>query len=56
MARPIADTPVLRGNDAVRFIEEMERVDNMPQAERLARRAKLQENVRWIKERINILL
>ena len=31
MARPIADTPVLRGQDAVRFMQEMENVQRVSQ-------------------------
>ncbi|GHT57305.1 hypothetical protein FACS18945_1260 [Bacteroidia bacterium] len=34
MARPIADTPVLRGQDAVRFMERMENVQKISAQER----------------------
>ena len=30
MAKPISATPVLRGKDAIRFIEEMHRVEREP--------------------------
>lgn len=30
MAKPIRATPVLRGKDAIRFIEEMHRVEREP--------------------------
>ena len=29
MARPIAPTPVLKGRDAVRFLKEKERIENL---------------------------
>ncbi len=34
MARPIADTPILRGKDAKRFREAMENVQPLPAEER----------------------
>jgi hypothetical protein len=34
MARPIADTPILRGKDAKRFREAMENVRPLPKEER----------------------
>lgn len=33
MAKPIRATPVLRGKDAIRFIEEMHRVETEPISE-----------------------
>jgi hypothetical protein len=45
MARPIADTPVLRGKDAVRFMERMENVKPISKEER----AKMKADYEWVK-------
>ena len=41
MARPIKETPILMGEDAEAFVEEMERVDSMSEETRTANRIKL---------------
>ena len=43
MARPIRETPILFGEDARRFEEEMRRVDNLSAEERKANREKLRK-------------
>lgn len=43
MARPIKETPILYGDAALKFEEEMKRVENMNQAERMANRKKVEE-------------
>ncbi|GHT75744.1 hypothetical protein AGMMS50262_11970 [Bacteroidia bacterium] len=45
MARPIADTPVLHGKDAIRFMEEMENVKPISKAER----ERIERNYQWVK-------
>ncbi len=44
MARPIKETPVLFGEAARRFEEEMKRVENMSREERMANRKKLKKD------------
>lgn len=46
MARPIRETPVLTGDDAVRFTEAMERVEKLTSAERHANRKALEDSCR----------
>lgn len=41
MARPIRETPVLMGEDAIRFTEAMERVEKLTTADRQANRQAL---------------
>lgn len=53
MARPIRETPVLTGDDAVRFMLEAQRVENMSKEERHQNWTNLmagyQEATRYIK-------
>ncbi len=42
MARPIRETPILTGEDAIRFDEEMKRVESMSSNERLQNRLELE--------------
>ncbi|MBR6938137.1 MAG: hypothetical protein IKH63_11295 [Prevotella sp.] len=46
MARPIKETPILTGEDAERFVERAERVENMSKEERANNRARLMERVK----------
>jgi len=46
MARPIADTPVLRGQDAVRFMEAMANVKPSFSEER---KAEMERHYEWFK-------
>ena len=43
MARPIKETPILYGEAAHKFEEEMQRVENMHRKERMANRKKVEE-------------
>lgn len=45
MARPIRETPILIGEDAERFVKEMQRVENLSAEERKANREKLEKDV-----------
>jgi len=45
MARPIKETPILYGEDARRFVEEMRKVDSLSYEERLENTRKLRERV-----------
>ena len=44
MARPIRETPILTGNDALLFEENMKRVENMSAQERRQNRFSLEES------------
>ena len=56
MARPIKETPILIGEDAEIFIEEMEKVDSMSEETRTANRVKLLEEFQNIVKRIAVCL
>ena len=56
MARPIKETPILTGDDAVAFMEEMEKVDNLSDEARTANRVKLLEEFQNIVKRIAVCL
>jgi len=48
MARPIADTPVLKGKEALRFMLEMENVKPIPNVEK--RKKEMEEAYEWVKK------
>lgn len=52
MARPIRETPVLYGKDAIRFEQEMRRVEQMSDEERKANREKLRQEYEKISSKI----
>ncbi len=56
MARPIAETPVLTGEDAVRFEKLRMEVENLTSEQRAANTRKLNEAVKKAKEYISICL
>jgi len=56
MARPIAETPVLTGNDAVRFERLREEVENLTKEQRAENSRKLKEAVERAKSYITISL
>lgn len=56
MARPIAETPILTGKDAVRFQQEMRRVESLSIEERKENRRKLEERVAKAQKYITICL
>lgn len=56
MARPIRETPVLTGADAIRFTEEMERVEQMPRAERKQNRIRLENACRSFMNQLTVLI
>lgn len=43
MARPIKETPILYGEDAKRFVERAQKVENMSKEERAANRSLLEK-------------
>ena len=51
MARPIADTPVLKGKEALRFMLEMENVQRLPDADK--RLKEMEEAREWFKKHAN---
>ena len=52
MARPIADTPILRGMEAVRFMEAMENVKPISRE----RRESIERSYQWARERADFQL
>ena len=56
MARPIAETPILTDEDAVRFEERMRRVGSLAKEQRAGNGRKLQEAVKEAKKLITICL
>ena len=53
MARPIAETPVLTGQDAVRFEKLREEVENLSKEQRAKNSRKLQEAVKKAKQYVS---
>lgn len=56
MARPIKETPILYGEAARRFEEEMRRVENMPKEERMANRKKVEEGCAAFLKRVKVCI
>jgi hypothetical protein len=56
MARPIRETPVLSGDDALRFTEEMQRVEQIPVAERKQNRMRLESACRSFMNHLTVLI
>lgn len=56
MARPIKETPILTGKDAERFIDEMQRVENLSNEVRTSNREKLMKVFNAAKKRITVCL
>ena len=54
MARPIRETPILYGNDAERFVEEMKRVESLTPEQRKANRKKLQAEIAVLDKEWNL--
>ena len=54
MARPIKETPILYGTDAIRFAERAEKVESMTQEERTANRRKWEEGCERARKYIEI--
>lgn len=56
MARPIAETPILTGEDAVRFEKLRMEVENLSKDQRAENTRKLKEAVKKAKEYISICI
>jgi hypothetical protein len=54
MARQIRETPILFGEDALRFMERSERVENMTREERLKNLRELESQVANAKNKIEV--
>ena len=52
MARPIRETPILTGDDAERFVKEMERVDAIPPEVRAEYQEKMKRKFEEISKKI----
>lgn len=56
MARPIKETPILTGEDAIRFEERMRQVENLSPEQRAENTRKLKEAVKEAKKLITVCL
>lgn len=56
MARPIAETPILTGEDAARFEERMRQVESLTNEQRAENTRKLKEAVIEAKKLITVCL
>lgn len=56
MARPIRETPILTGEDAIRFMSDMSIVDNYSSATRAANRAAFVERCQVAKQTISVCI
>lgn len=56
MARPIAETPILTGSDALRFEKLRKEVENLSKEQRAENTKKLKEAVKKAKEYITICI
>lgn len=54
MARPIAETPTIYGDDARRFSDNMRKVDNMPREQRRANRAEFERRYQEVAQKHNL--
>ena len=54
MARPIRETPILWNDDALRFVSEMQRVENLCPEQRENNRAQFQANLQQALDTISI--
>ena len=56
MARPIRETPILTGEDAERFVKEIERVDAIPPEVRAEYQEKMKRKFEEISKKIKICI
>ena len=56
MARPIAETPILTGDDALRFERLRKEVESLSPEQRAENRRKLREAVKKARQRITICI
>ena len=56
MKFPWKETPILYGEDAIRFEKEMERVDNMSKEERRANAEALEKSYQELCKEVNVLI
>lgn len=56
MARPIRETPILLGDDAILFMDRMHQVDTMSMAERMANRTALEYRLQSAKQTISVCI
>jgi len=56
MARPIKETPILTGEDAIRFEERMRQVESLTHEQRAENTRKLKEAVEEAKKLITVCL
>ncbi len=56
MARPIAETPILTGDDAARFEERMRQVESLSKEQRADNSRRLKEAVREAKKVITVCI
>ena len=56
MARPIRETPILTGDDALRFEQEMKCVESMPNSERRQNRINLERSCHSFVSQLTVLI
>ncbi len=56
MARPIAETPILTGADAKRFVERMNKIEKLSMNERVENTRRLKEAVKEAKKIITLCI
>lgn len=56
MKFPWKETPILYGEDAIRFEKEMERIDNMSKEERRANAEALEKSYQEFCKEVNVLI
>ncbi|MDE7421210.1 MAG: hypothetical protein K2N35_13495 [Muribaculaceae bacterium] len=56
MARPIAETPILTGEDAIRFERLRKEVDSLTKEQRAENTRKLNERIKNARNRIEICI
>ncbi|MCM1141346.1 MAG: hypothetical protein NC453_22505 [Muribaculum sp.] len=56
MARPIAETPILTGEDSIRFERLRKEVDSLTKEQREENTRKLEERIKNAKNRITICI
>lgn len=56
MARPIAETPILTGADAKRFVERMNKIEQLSTSERAENTRKLKEAVKEARKIITVCI
>ncbi len=55
MAKPIKNTPVLKGKDLIAFYEELEKSERIPVADRKKERERIAKSARRLKQSLTFM-